>query len=44
MEENKEILAEEDCEMYCRQCKKIMLVKAGQPIPACCGKPMEIFD
>ena len=33
--------AEKDCQVYCKICHKILEVKAGQPIPRCCGKPME---
>ena len=33
--------AEEDCQVYCPICHKILEVKAGQVIPRCCGKVME---
>ena len=34
--------AEKDGEVYCPICHKILDVKAGQVIPRCCGKVMEI--
>ena len=37
------VRAEKDCQVYCPICHKILEVKAGQPIPRCCGKPMEIW-
>lgn len=35
------VRAEEDCEVYCSICHKILFVKAGEVIPRCCGKLME---
>ena len=33
--------AEEDCQVYCPICHKILDVKKGEAIPRCCGKVME---
>lgn len=38
------VRAEKDCKVYCATCHKILEVKAGQPIPRCCGKGMEILE
>ena len=38
------VRAEKDCEVYCPICHKILDVKAGEVIPRCCGKPMEIME
>ena len=35
--------AEKDCTVYCPICHKILDVKAGEVIPRCCGKPMEVM-
>ena len=39
-----EIRVEEDSEVYCRTCSKVVSIKAGDAIPMCCGKMMEILD
>jgi hypothetical protein len=36
--------APEDNTYYCDICNKYMKVKAGDPIPLCCGKDMECID
>ena len=33
--------AEEECDVYCPICHKIIHVEAGQVIPRCCGKEMQ---
>lgn len=33
--------AEEDCQVYCPVCHKLLDVKAGEVIPRCCGRVME---
>jgi hypothetical protein len=35
------VRAEKDCTVYCKICHKMLDVKAGEPIPRCCGKVME---
>ena len=35
------VRAEEDCDVYCPICHKILHVEAGGVIPRCCGKVME---
>ena len=37
------VKAEKDCEVYCPICHKILDVKAGEVIPRCCGKLMEVM-
>lgn len=37
------IRAEKDCSVYCPICHKVLELKAGDVIPRCCGKPMEIM-
>lgn len=38
------VRAEKDVNVYCPICHKILHVKAGEIIPRCCGKLMEILD
>ncbi len=33
-----------DTDVYCVVCNKTQHVKAGEPIPFCCGRLMEILD
>lgn len=37
------VRAEKDCTVYCPICHKLLEIKAGQVIPRCCGKTMEIM-
>jgi hypothetical protein len=39
----KEVLVEEDCEVYCTTCNKTIQLKKGDPIPLCCGKLMTLI-
>ena len=36
--------AEKECDIYCPICHKMMHVEAGQVIPRCCGKPMQVME
>jgi hypothetical protein len=36
--------AEKACDVYCPICHKILHLEAGQVIPRCCGKLMEIME
>ena len=36
--------AEKDCQVYCPICHKLLDVKAGEVIPRCCGKVMEVME
>ncbi len=38
------IRAPYDTDVYCVICNKTLHVKAGEPIPFCCGRLMEILD
>jgi hypothetical protein len=38
------VRAEKDCQVYCPICHKLLDVKAGEVIPRCCGKVMEILE
>ena len=38
------IRAAYDTDVYCVTCNKTLHVKAGEPIPFCCGRLMEILD
>ena len=38
------VRAEKDCDVYCPICHKVLHVQAGQAIPRCCGKPMEVWN
>lgn len=38
------VRAEKDGTVYCPICHKTLDVKAGEAIPRCCGKLMEILD
>ena len=37
------VKAETECDVYCPICHKILHVEAGQVIPRCCGKVMEVI-
>ena len=37
------VRAEKDCDVYCPICHKLLHVEAGQVIPRCCGKTMEVL-
>lgn len=39
-----EVRVEESCKCYCRTCNKLIDLKAGDVIPNCCGKMMDIID
>jgi len=39
-----EVKAENDVQVYCRTCNKLLGLKAGEVIPICCGKMMSIID
>jgi hypothetical protein len=39
-----ELIAPYDTDVYCPICNRTEHVKAGEKIPICCGKPMEILD
>ena len=36
--------AEKECDVYCPICHKVLHLKAGDVIPRCCGKPMEVRE
>lgn len=38
------VRVESDCIVYCDTCNKQVQLKAGDPVPVCCGKMMEIID
>ena len=38
------VRAEKECDVYCPICHKVLHVKAGEVIPRCCGKVMEVWD
>ena len=38
------VRAEKECDVYCPICRKILHVEAGQVIPRCCGKVMEVME
>ncbi len=37
------VRAEADVDVYCFTCHKMLHIKAGEVIPRCCGKAMEIM-
>ena len=39
-----EVRAPYDTDVYCLTCNKTVQVKAGEVIPFCCGRMMEILD
>ena len=39
-----QVLAPYDTDVYCITCNRTEHVKAGEPIPFCCGRLMEILD
>ena len=39
-----EIRAPYDTDVYCYLCNRTEHIKAGEPIPVCCGRLMEILD
>ena len=34
--------AEKECDVYCPICHKVLHLQAGEVIPRCCCKPMEV--
>lgn len=38
------VKADKECDVYCPICHKTIHVKAGDVIPRCCGKVMEVLD
>ena len=36
--------AEKECDVYCPICHKLLHVKAGDVIPRCCGKVMDVLE
>ena len=38
------VLAPYDTDVYCYLCNRTEHIKAGEPIPVCCGRLMEILD
>ena len=38
------VRAEKECDVYCPICHKLLHVEAGQVIPRCCGKVMQVLD
>ena len=41
---NTVVRAEKECDVYCPICHKLLHVEAGQVIPRCCGKVMQVMD
>ena len=41
---NSVVRAEKECDIYCPICHKLLHVQAGDVIPRCCGKPMQVLD
>jgi hypothetical protein len=39
-----EVHVDKDCRCYCQTCNKYVELKAGDRVPPCCGKLMEILD
>ena len=39
-----EVRAPYDTDVYCVTCNKTIHIKAGEPIPSCCGRLMELLD
>ena len=42
--ETAQIRAPYDSDVYCVTCNKTSHIKAGEPIPSCCGRLMELLD
>jgi hypothetical protein len=38
------VTVDRDVRVYCQECNKYFDVKAGQEIPLCCGRTMEVMD
>ncbi len=43
-EEYPVVYVDKDCTCYCQTCNKYVNLKAGDRIPPCCGKLMELLD
>ncbi len=39
-----EVRVDNETEVYCKTCNKLLALNAGDVIPLCCGKMMEIVD
>ena len=44
LDEYPEVHVDKDCRCYCFTCNKYVELKAGDQIPPCCGKLMEVLD
>ena len=38
------VRAENECDVYCPICHKVLYVLPGDVIPRCCGKTMEVME
>ena len=38
------VRAEQECDVYCPICRKVLHLEKGDVIPRCCGKTMEVMD
>ena len=41
---NTVVRAEKECDVYCPICHKLLHVQAGDVIPRCCGKVMQVME
>ena len=39
-----EVYVDRECRCYCQTCNKFVELKAGDRVPPCCGKLMEVLD
>lgn len=44
IDEYPEVFVDRECRCFCQTCNKYVVLKAGDQIPPCCGKLMEILD
>ena len=44
LDEYPEVYVDKDCRCFCQTCNKYVELKAGDRIPPCCGKLMEVLD
>ena len=44
VDEYPEVYVDKECRCFCQTCNKYVLLQAGDRVPPCCGKLMEIID
>lgn len=41
---NAKVTVTSECEAYCHECKRLIILQEGEEVPFCCGKRMEVDE